>query len=134
MKRHLFAGLIVCVLFGGLNSAWGMRELSDEELEHVTAGTTVSSEVLDGVLHFQFNRDNGHNRSIDGQGTVTVREEPLPAGTAGLLVLRDNAQGNLQAFVNVNAVNSLVQVLINLNVNINSSVGVLRQLNLSRDM
>jgi hypothetical protein len=133
MKRYLFAGLIVCVLLGGLNPAWGMRELSDGELDDVTAGTTVSSEVLDGVLHFQFSRDNGHNRSIDGQGTIAVREDQLPR-TTGALVLRDNAQGNLQAFVNVNAVNSLVQVLINLNVNINSSVGVLRQLNLSRDL
>lgn len=133
MYRQLITGLIVLFLSWGANSAWGMRELSDDELDWVTAGTSVSTETIDGMLRFRFDQDNGRGRSVDGEATIGLKEDPLP-GPLGALVLRDNAQGNLQALVNVNAVNSLVQVLINLNVNINSTVGVLRQGNLARDL
>ncbi len=127
------AFLFLCLmLMGGPSGALAGQELSDIELDRVTAGTTVTSEVLDGALHFQFQEVNGRGLAIKGDGVIALQESPLP-GTAGALMLTDNAQSNLQAFVNINAVNSLLQVLINLNINIESTVGEIRQINLTRD-
>jgi hypothetical protein len=117
------------MLLGEADPARAMRELSDNELDSVTAGVTVSSEFLDAGIRFDFHKDNGRNLSIDGSGSVALSESQLPQ-TVGALILRDNAQGNLNAFINVNAVNSTLQFLINLNVNINSTVGTVRQSNL----
>jgi len=47
------------------------------------------------------------------------------------LILQDNAQQNLRSLVNIVAVNSKVQVLVNLNININSTVGAVHQANVS---
>ena len=60
-------------------------------------------------------------------------EAELPP-SAAILILRDNAQGNLRSLINVNAVNSLIQVLVNLNININSTVGSVQQINLSKEV
>ncbi len=43
--------------------------------------------------------------------------------------MSDAAQRDLRSVVNINAVNSAVNVLLNLNVNVDSSVGTLNQLN-----
>jgi hypothetical protein len=51
--------------------------------------------------------------------------------TIGYLALSDNAQSGLQSLVNINAVNSAVNVLLNLNVSIDSSVGAINQMNLN---
>lgn len=136
MKFTILMGI---ALLGGslfFGTAWGAQELSDNDLDQITAGGT-SVEFVNGKLQFQFGEDKG-NRTVDASGTIEVRKESLE-GTSFLedrlpqspsfLILRDNAQGNLKAFVNVNAVNSLVQILINLNININSTVGTLRQVN-----
>jgi len=47
------------------------------------------------------------------------------------LLLQDSAQSNLQSLININAVQSAVNVLVNLNITIDSNVGEIRQLNLS---
>jgi hypothetical protein len=49
----------------------------------------------------------------------------------GTLTLSGNAQQNLNSIININAVNSKVNVLLNLNVNINSTVGSVLQSNLN---
>jgi hypothetical protein len=49
----------------------------------------------------------------------------------GTLSLNGNAQQNLSSLVNINAVNSKINVLLNLNVNINSTVSTLTQSNLN---
>lgn len=128
--RILLLGLLGLLLLGGAGPGRAAaRELSDDELDQVTAGG-VSVEVLDGVLNFQFRSAAGGGVSVDGSGTLSMSAEQLP-NSVGAIVLRDSAQGNLRSVVNVTAVNSAIQVLINLNVNVNSSVGTLRQLNLS---
>jgi len=54
------------------------------------------------------------------------------AGTSiGTLTLNGNAQQNLSSLININAVNSKINVLLNLNVNINSTVGTIIQSNLN---
>jgi len=50
----------------------------------------------------------------------------------GSINLSDTAQQNLTSLVNINAVNSNVNVLLNLNVNINSTVGTLTQSNMGK--
>ena len=134
MKRILIAGFIAVMMVGGLSPAWGMRELSDAELDSVTAGTNGTSEMVDGPPHFQFGKEPSHN-SILGDGAVSMLEGGLPSSGSpgGVLNLEDNAQGNLRALVNVNAVNSIIQILLNLNVIVNSNVGGIEQLNISKE-
>jgi hypothetical protein len=47
------------------------------------------------------------------------------------LSLNGGAQQNLSSLVNINAVNSNINVLLNLNVNLNSTVGTVSQSNLN---
>lgn len=129
MKIRATIALLALVLLGHADQAAAVRELSDSELDGVTAGVTISSEFLDAGIRFDFHKDNGRDLSIDGSGFVVLSQSQTP-NAVGALVLRDNAQGNLNAFINVNAVNSVVQLLINLNVNIHSNVGTVRQSNL----
>ena len=49
----------------------------------------------------------------------------------GSLTLNGQAQQSLSYLVNINAVNSNIQVLLNLNVNISSTVGSVMQSNLA---
>lgn len=129
MGARTATAILLLALMGIWQPAWAMKELSEAELDQVTAGTSVAIESHDGeTLHFEFHRDNGRDLAIDGDGTIALQESPLPS-TVSALILNDNAQSNLQALVNVNAVNSLLQVLINLNVNVNSTVGEVRQIN-----
>ena len=131
MNRIRFAGIVFWAFMLGLSPAWGMRELTDNQLDVVTAGASLSTQRLeDGAVRFQFQKDLGSgNRSVDGEGSILVRENPLSDPT-GRLILSDNAQGNLRAISNVVAVNSDVEVLINLTINVNSRVGAVRQINL----
>jgi hypothetical protein len=131
MKRLLFTGTIAMLLLGGLTPAWGLKELTDGQMESLTAGANVTTQMTDGVLNFQFQKENGR-RHIDGEGSIAMTQETLP-GPSSTLIVRDNAQGNLRALVNLNAINSDIDVLINLNVNINSTVGTVRQINLTRN-
>ena len=54
----------------------------------------------------------------------------MPDVPTGLLIIDNGAQNNLSALVNLNAVNSEVTVLLNLNIAINSVVGEIRQINI----
>jgi hypothetical protein len=128
MRVYAVIASLVLLLLAQSDQAQAMRELSESELDSVTAGITISSAFHDTGVRFDFHKDNGQDLSIDGSGSVAVSQSQTP-GTVGALVLRDNAQGHLNAFINVNAVNSVVQLLINLNVNIHSNVGTVRQAN-----
>lgn len=112
---------------GTADKAWGAQALSDEEMDQVRAGTlsvALSGEKLDFLL----GGGQGDRLSVEGSGTVAEAANNSTA-LPGYIIMRDNAQSNLQALVNVNAVNSKVQVLINLTVNINSTVGAIYQTN-----
>lgn len=105
---------------------WGFEELTNQELNAVTAGSVDpaydTSEALTRIpFHY-----TGSKGKIDGEVFV------LPMNTfnqQGTLQLMDNAQSNLRSLINVNAVNSPVQILLNLNININSTIGNVNQLN-----
>ncbi|KAF0219113.1 MAG: hypothetical protein FD174_2199 [Geobacteraceae bacterium] len=128
MKSIMLIGCLCLLLTGAADKAWGAHPLSDEEMDLVTAGT-LSVAMSDGKLSFQLGGDKGSGLSIEGSGTISTVTNPAPAGPPAYIIMRDNAQSNLHAFVNVNAVNANVQVLINLIVNINSTVGAIHQIN-----
>lgn len=118
----------ICVLLtGSMEHAWGAHELNDEEMEQVSAGTLTAA-ISDGQFSFRLG-DKGSRLAVEGSGTVAVTDNTIPAGPAGYVIMRDNAQSGLRSFVNVNAVNSRIQVLINLIVNINSTVNSVHQTN-----
>ena len=117
------------LMLGVTNPAQAGRKLSDEEMDQVTAGK-VEIEITDDVLRFQFQNKGGGKRTVDGSGTLTIKKDQL-AVTLGSLMVKDNAQQNLKSLININAVNSQIQILLNLNVNINSQVGTVQQLNIS---
>jgi len=104
--------------------------MSNDELEDVTgAGTSFTSSVTPtGTVDFTFEAQTKDGTPISGNGTLDVLKETETVDIA-TLSLNDSAQENLQALVNVNAVNSAIQVLLNLNVNINSIVESLNQTN-----
>lgn len=132
MKRYILYALAGWFLMAAASPAAAeKRKLNDEELDRVTAAG-VTTEVVDGVVKFHFQGSAGRTHTVDGSGTIEVLEAPLPEAAA-TLILRDNAQGNLRSLINVNAVNSLIQVLVNLNININSTVGTVQQINLSKE-
>ncbi len=105
---------------------WGFEELTDQELNAVTAGSSGSTtESMEALTRIPF-------RYASSKGTVDGEVFILPVAdirNQGTLQLMDNAQSNLRSLINVNAVNSPVQILLNLNININSTIGNVNQLN-----
>jgi len=108
-----------------------IKPLDDAALETVTAGG-ISASLIDGVLHFE-GQAQTPTGAVAAFGTLTVLKDATqgsnPTQGSVSLLLSDNAQQNLKALVNINAVNSKVTVLLNLTVLNNSTVGVLNQSN-----
>lgn len=105
-------------------------ELTDAELDLVTAGAAAEAESSEEIVRFAARKVTASGREVTAEGTLQV----LDAATSHaleMLILGDGAQGNLRSLVNINAVNSTVNVLLNLNVNIDSQVGRLEQINLN---
>lgn len=129
MKWLTFGGIALALLLAGPGSAKAFEELSEDELGRITAGAG-SSQIVDGVLEFQYGRETANGRYyIETSGSVSQLVEPLPGDPGSYLIVSDNAQSNLNSFITVNAVNSTVQLLINLNVSINSTIGTVGQSN-----
>jgi hypothetical protein len=106
------------------------KPLSDAAMDRVTAGGMTAG-LSDGVVKFQGSVPT-KNGLVTGAGTLAVLTGPLSSTTnQGTLTLNGQAQQNLSSLVNINAVNSNINVLLNLNVNINSTVGTLTQTNLT---
>jgi hypothetical protein len=121
----LCLALAGCMLSG---AASGYEPLTDEQLDAVTAG--ADDTTLEGVT-VQAARTTATGKLVTVDGTVGRQHLPNTTAGAADLLLRDSAQSNLQALINMNAVNSVVNVLVNLNINIDSQVGELRQINLA---
>jgi len=103
--------------------------LSDEALDKVTVGT-VSANTSNGVVNFQ-GQTPTPNGLVSSSGSLAIQSGGISNVTNGTLNITDNAQQNLSSLINLNAVNSKINVLMNLNVNINSTVGTLTQSNLN---
>jgi hypothetical protein len=106
------------------------QPLNDAAMDRVTAGGMTAG-LSDGIVKFQGSMPT-KNGLVTGAGTLAVLTGPLTSTTnQGTLTLNGGAQQNLTSLVNINAVNSNVNVLLNLNVNINSTVGTITQTNLT---
>jgi len=105
------------------------RPLNDAALDRITAGG-VTAGISNGVVNFQGSVPTA-NGLVTGAGTLQVLTGPLTGTNMSTLKLNGGAQQDLSSLVNINAVNSTVNVLLNLNVNINSTVGTVMQSNLN---
>ncbi|GAC1422417.1 MAG: hypothetical protein NVSMB62_18070 [Acidobacteriaceae bacterium] len=105
------------------------KPLSDDMLDKVTAAG-VSATVSQGVVNFtgQVPTANG---LVSSTGSLAIQTAPLSGTTFNSLTLNGDAQQNLTSLININAVNSKISVLLNLNININSTVGSILQSNLN---
>jgi hypothetical protein len=101
--------------------------LADEELDAITAGAADEASEL---LEFNVKHETASGRRIEVDGAIDVDRARSLQNAA--LTLQDSAQSNLQSLININAVQSAVNVLVNLNITIDSNVGEIRQLNLSK--
>lgn len=108
------------------------KVLSDAALNKITAsGPGVSATVSNGVVNFQ-GSDLTNNGLVTAAGTLAILSAPAVSTTnLGSISLSGNAQQNLSSVININAVNSTISVLLNLNVNLNSTVGTVMQSNLA---
>lgn len=129
MRRSTAAGRACAALLGLTLAAdvFGYEPLTDEQLDAVTAGAD-GAQLEEIVVHAA--RMTASGKQVTADGTVAVQRAAGPIDPVELL-LRDSAQSNLQALVNLNAVHSAVNVLVNLNINIDSQVGELHQINLA---
>lgn len=120
-------GLLVAAQAGVSQSK--KKALSDDMLDRVTAAG-VSATVSQGVINFtgQVPTVNG---LVTSTGTLAIQTAPFTGTTLSSLTLNGNAQQNLNSLININAVNSKINVLLNLNININSTVGTILQSNLN---
>jgi hypothetical protein len=98
--------------------------LDDAALARVTAGTRDDPRAL---ADFDFVRQTASGRTVSGDGTLALAE---PHGDYTLM-LGAGAQSNLRSLVNINAIDASITVLLNLNINVDSSVGTLNQNNFS---
>ncbi|MDJ0712089.1 MAG: hypothetical protein QNJ14_16990 [Woeseiaceae bacterium] len=108
------------------------RELSDAELDAVVAGT-VPTQIHEELLSFSYVGAAGSRHVAKLDGTLSMTSMPLSDMPTGILTIDNDAQNNLRALVNVNAVNSNVNVLLNLNISINSTVHEVRQINIGSE-
>lgn len=129
-RNAIYAAVTMAAMLGAASHATADgRELSDAELDEVVAGT-VPAGVQEELLKFSYVGAAGSRHLAELDGTLSVSGQPLPGTPAGLLIIDNGAQNNLRALVNLNAVNSEVTVLLNLNISINSVVGEVRQINI----
>lgn len=105
------------------------KPMSDSTLDRITAAG-VTANVSNGVVNFtgQVPTANG---LVSSTGSMALQTGPLGGGSLGTISLTGSAQQNLSSLININAVNSKINVLLNLNVNINSTVGTITQANLN---
>ena len=105
---------------------WGLEILTDAEMQNITAGSLGSTtDSREALTRIPFRYSSGKGR-VDGEVIV------VPTATfsqTATMQLMDNAQSNLRSLININAVNSPIHVLLNLNINLNSTVGHLNQWN-----
>lgn len=126
-RKLVIAGLVLLAQMGF--SQTKKQPMNDNMLDRVTAAGVTAS-ASDGVIKFEGQVPTA-NGLVSSAGTLAVQGVPLTGTSIGSITLNGNAQQNLSSLININAVNSKINVLLNLNVNINSTVGSILQSNLN---
>jgi hypothetical protein len=132
MHRNLvIAGLVLLTQVGisQTSKRTKPKPMDDSTLNRVTAAG-ITANATNGVVNFQ-GETATPNGLVSSVGSLAMSSGPNTGTTVGTLTLNGNAQQNLSSLININAVNSKINVLLNLNVNINSTVGTIIQTNIN---
>jgi hypothetical protein len=129
-RTLLVMGLLIATQAGMAQSK--KKVLDDSTLDRVTAAGVTTRVLPGGVINFTGEVPTA-NGLVQGIGSLVVQPviNNTTTTTTGTVNLSGNAQQNLSSLININAVNSTINVLLNLNVNINSTVGSILQSNLN---
>lgn len=132
MYRTLLVMGLLLATQAGVSQSSKKKALDDSMLDRVTAAGVSVRVSPSGVINFtgQVPTANGLVTST-GSLVVQAPSSSTSTTTTGSLNLSGNAQQNLSSLININAVNSTINVLLNLNININSTVGTILQSNLN---
>lgn len=103
----------------------GRYLLDDAVLDQITAGTRSDPREL---AEFDFSRNTGSGRTVRGTGSLALAD----ASREYTLTFGEGAQQNLRSLVNINAIDAQITVLLNLNINVESTVGTLNQHNFNQ--
>ncbi len=133
----MIRNLSLLILFGLLGStgigiepaAAEPRELSELELAGVVAGTVEVAKSDGQLTGFRYLGETNAGRRVAIEGSIQPLQNTITNNITGMIELSGGAQSNLSSLVNINAVNSQVQVLLNLNITIDSKVGSVSQTN-----
>jgi hypothetical protein len=130
MHRNLgIAALVLLTQVGISQHTRKPKLMSDGTLDKVTA-SGITATATNGVVNFQGSTPTP-NGLVSSAGSLAVQGGTNTGTSVGTLTLNGSAQQNLSSLININAVNSKINVLLNLNVNINSTVGTIIQSNLN---
>jgi len=127
MKTRFCSLLVMAGSLAAITCSHAGEPLTDEQLDAITAGSAAAT-FRGAPVNFEVQRNTASGKRIGASGNAQVVNS-LDLSNLGLLRLEDSAQGSLRALVNTNAVNSAVQVLINLNINIDSKINSITQVN-----
>lgn len=122
VTRTIF--ILIATLLSPIASAF--QPLDDQQLAKITAGSADADlQNLDSLVRIPlyYSKNN-----IDVDGEIFVLPSSNYNQTSSLQLL-DNAQSNLRSLININAVNSPINVLLNLNINVQSTIDRVIQLN-----
>jgi hypothetical protein len=129
-RTLLVMGLLLATQAGVSQSK--RKALDDSMLDRVTAAGVATRVLPGGVVNFSGAVPTA-NGLVTGVGSLVVQPASSSTNTTttGTVNLGGSAQQNLSSLININAANSTINVLLNLNVNINSTVGTILQSNLN---
>jgi len=131
MYRTLLVTALLLATQAGVSQS-RRKPLDDSMLDRVTAAGVTTNVSPGGVVNFTGEVPTV-NGLVSGAGSLVVQApgNSTTNTTTGSINLSGNAQQNLSSLININAVNSTINVLLNLNININSTVGTILQSNLN---
>lgn len=134
MYRSIVVVVLLLATQAGLSQT-KRKALDDKTLDRVTAAGVSASVSPSGVVNFSGQVPTA-NGLVSGVGSLVIQapNSSTTNTTTGTINLGGSAQQNLSSLININAVNSTINVLLNLNININSTVGTILQNNLNGKM